>query len=214
MDRAQRSTHPAAPRALLPQLILLVFVSLHADPEMKIFGFEQFRKLLTDPYSLGVLGQTLVIGAETTALCLLLGLPLAWMFVRSPPWLRGVLILIILMPLLTSVVVRTFAWIVILGRLGIVNSLLTTLGVIEPSPARAFDRRRLILIDAADRLRTAVEDVPVFGVWIVGKPGWRRVRDIAALPRVPKGGDAILEPSNHLRFFKKNGECLDAPDDR
>jgi putative spermidine/putrescine transport system permease protein len=112
-------------------LILLVFVSLHADPEMKIFGFDQFRKFLTDPYSLRVLGQTLVIGAETTALCLLLGFPLAWVFVRSPPWLRGVLILIVLMPLLTSVVVRTFAWIVILGRLGIVNTLLTTLGVID-----------------------------------------------------------------------------------
>jgi putative spermidine/putrescine transport system permease protein len=112
-------------------LILLIFVSLHADPEMKIFGFDQFRKFLTDPYSLKVLGQTLVIGFETTALCLLLGFPLAWLFVRSPGWLRGVLILIILLPLLTSVVVRTFAWIVILGRLGIVNSLLMTLGLID-----------------------------------------------------------------------------------
>jgi putative spermidine/putrescine transport system permease protein len=112
-------------------LILLIFVSLHTDPEMKIFGFDQFRKFLTDPYSLKVLGQTLVIGAETTALCLLLGFPLAWLFVRSPGWLRGVLILIILLPLLTSVVVRTFAWIVILGRLGIVNSVLMTLGLID-----------------------------------------------------------------------------------
>ncbi len=112
-------------------LILLIFVSLHADPEMKRFGFDQFRKFLSDPYSLKVLGQTLVIGAETTALCLLLGFPLAWLFVRSPGWLRSVLILIILLPLLTSVVVRSFAWIVILGRLGIVNSALMTLGLID-----------------------------------------------------------------------------------
>ncbi len=112
-------------------LILLIFVSLHADPEMKRFGFNQFGKFLSDPYSLKVLGQTLVIGAETTALCLLLGFPFAWLFVRSPGWLRNVLILIILLPLLTSVVVRTFAWIVILGRLGIVNSALTTLGLID-----------------------------------------------------------------------------------
>jgi putative spermidine/putrescine transport system permease protein len=111
-------------------LLLLIFVSLHADPEMKRFGLDQFRKFLSDPYSLKVLGQTLVIGAETTALCLLLGFPLAWLYVRSPGWLRGVLILIILLPLLTSVVVRTFAWIVILGRLGIVNSALMTLGLI------------------------------------------------------------------------------------
>jgi putative spermidine/putrescine transport system permease protein len=112
-------------------LLLLIFVSLHTDPEMKRFGFDQFHKFLSDPYSLKVLGQTLVIGAETTALCLLLGFPLAWLYVRSPGWLRGVLILIILLPLLTSVVVRTFAWIVILGRLGIVNSALMTLGLID-----------------------------------------------------------------------------------
>jgi putative spermidine/putrescine transport system permease protein len=112
-------------------LLLLIFVSLHADPEMKRFGLDQFRKFLSDPYSLKVLGQTLVIGAETTTLCLLLGFPLAWLYVRSPGWLRGVLILIILLPLLTSVVVRTFAWIVILGRLGIVNSALMTLGLID-----------------------------------------------------------------------------------
>src|ERR1019366_10250538 len=59
------------------------------------------------------------------------GCLLAWRFVRSPGWLRGVVILIILLPLLTSVVVRTFAWIVILGRLGIVNSALMTLGLID-----------------------------------------------------------------------------------
>src|SRR5208282_4903539 len=112
-------------------LILLIFVSLHADPEMERFGFGQFRKFLSDPYSLKVLGQTLLIGAETTALCLLLGFPLAWLFARSPGWLRSVLILIILLPLLTSVVVRTFAWIVILGRLGIVNSALMSLGLID-----------------------------------------------------------------------------------
>src|SRR3974377_176995 len=112
-------------------LLMLIFVSLHTDIEMKQIGLDQFRKFLSDPYSLSVLGQTLLIGAETTALCLLLGFPLAWLFIRSPSGLRGVLILVILLPLLTSVVVRTFAWIVILGRLGIVNSALMTLGLID-----------------------------------------------------------------------------------
>lgn len=111
-------------------LVLLVFVSLHADPEMRSFGLNQFSRFLSDPYSLKVLGRTLAIGAATTASCLVLGFPLAWLFTHSPGWSRSVLILIILLPLLTSVVVRTFAWIVILGRLGIVNSALITLGLI------------------------------------------------------------------------------------
>jgi putative spermidine/putrescine transport system permease protein len=78
-----------------------------------------------------VLGSTLAIGGEVTALCLVLGYPLAWLYVRGPGWARTILILIVLLPLLTSVVVRTFAWIVILGRLGIVNSTLIALGFIN-----------------------------------------------------------------------------------
>ena len=112
-------------------LFLLVFVSLHADPDMRTFGLHQFGRFLYDPFSLKVLGRTLAIGAATTALCLVLGFPLAYLFTRSPSWLRSVLILIVLLPLLTSVVVRTFAWIVILGRLGIINSVLLTLGLID-----------------------------------------------------------------------------------
>jgi putative spermidine/putrescine transport system permease protein len=126
-------------------LILLIFVSLHADPELKHFGFDQFHRFLGDPYSLKVLGQTLVIGAEVAALCLLLGYPLAWLFVRSPGWLRGALMLVILLPLLTSVVVRTFAWIVILGRLGIVNSTLITLGLIDAPLRLLYSEGGLVL---------------------------------------------------------------------
>ena len=72
-----------------------------------------------------MLGSTLLIGVEVTALCLRarlsdgLALP-----PRRVARCRRVIILIVLLPLLTSVVVRTFAWIVILGRQGIVNSTL------------------------------------------------------------------------------------------
>jgi putative spermidine/putrescine transport system permease protein len=66
-----------------------------------------------------------------TAVCLVLGYPLAWLYVRAPGWLQTMLTLVTLLPLLTSVVVRTFAWIVILGRQGIVNETLLALGLID-----------------------------------------------------------------------------------
>ena len=115
----------------LAPLAILLFVSLHTDESMKAFGFTQYAKFLFDPFSLRVLGHTLWIGVEVTALCLLLGLPMAWAYVRAPGWAQAVLILVILLPLLTSVVVRTFSWIVILGRQGIINSSLSALGVID-----------------------------------------------------------------------------------
>jgi putative spermidine/putrescine transport system permease protein len=60
-----------------------------------------------------------------------LGFPLAWAATRVAPWMRSVMMLVVLLPLLTSVVVRTFAWIVILGRQGIVNQSLLGLGLID-----------------------------------------------------------------------------------
>src|SRR3954470_8489977 len=119
----------------LAPLMLLFFISLYTDTTMTHFGLAQYAKFLLDPFSLKVLGSTLWLGVQVTALCLLLGFPLAWLYVRVPSWLQGALMLIVLLPLLTSVVVRTFAWIVILGRQGIVNTVLLNLGVID-SPLR------------------------------------------------------------------------------
>jgi putative spermidine/putrescine transport system permease protein len=112
-------------------LALLALVSLYADAQMSRFGLDQYARFLLDPFSLRVLASTLWLGVKVTALCLLLGYPLAWAYVRAPRWAQGVLMLIIILPLLTSVVVRTFAWIVILGRQGIVNSTLMSLGLAD-----------------------------------------------------------------------------------
>jgi putative spermidine/putrescine transport system permease protein len=119
----------------LAPLLILIFVSLHTDTSMARMGLTEYAKFLLDPFSLGVLVHTLWIGVEVTGLCLLLGFPMAWAYVRSPRWAQAALILVILLPLLTSVVVRTFAWIVILGRQGIVNTALLDLGLID-SPLR------------------------------------------------------------------------------
>jgi putative spermidine/putrescine transport system permease protein len=116
-------------------LVMLIVVSFYADPEMTRFGIGEYTRFLSDSYSLGVLGSTLLLGFEVMAICLLLGFPLAVLFTRVPPWAKSLLLAAILLPLLTSVVVRTFAWIVILGRQGVVNSALLSLGWID-SPLR------------------------------------------------------------------------------
>lgn len=112
-------------------LALLVVMSFYTDTALTGFGLTQYARFLLDPFSLRVLGATLWLGVEVTALTLLLGLPLAILFGRAPGWLQSILTLLVLLPLLTSVVVRTFAWIVILGRQGIVNSTLLSLGLID-----------------------------------------------------------------------------------
>ena len=129
----------------LAPLLLLVVISFYATPELKSFGFDQYVKIATDGFTLPVLFDTLWLGLQTTLLCLLLGYALAWCYVRSPGSLQKLLMLAILMPLLTSVVVRTFAWVVILGRQGIVNSVLADFGWIDAPLKLLYTRGGLIV---------------------------------------------------------------------
>ena len=127
----------AAPLALfflvffVAPLVQLFVLSLHNDTAGVVWGIGQYVHFLTDPFSLSVLGSTLLLGAEVTALCLVLGFPIAWLYHRVGSRAQTLIVLIVLLPLLTSVVVRTFAWIVILGRQGIINSTLLSIGAID-----------------------------------------------------------------------------------
>jgi len=116
-------------------LALLGAVSLYNDPTLTTAGVTQYVKFLTDRFNLAVLGQTLWLGLLATVLALAIGYPLAYICTVAPAALQRVLVLVIVLPLLTSAVVRTFAWVVILGRQGIVNGLLAAVGLVD-TPVR------------------------------------------------------------------------------
>ncbi len=78
-----------------------------------------------------VMGITLSIGATVTASCLLLALPLAYWLARMPPGRANLLLLLVLVPFWTSVLVRSYAWMALLERHGIINNLLIWLGALD-----------------------------------------------------------------------------------
>ena len=110
-------------------LLLLATVSLYDDTDLTRIGGSQWVKFLADPFYLSVIAQILQLGGVVVAATAALSLPLALVFCASGPAVQRLLLLIIIMPLLTSVVVRTFAWIVILGREGVINQTLLALGL-------------------------------------------------------------------------------------
>ena len=116
-------------------LALLGAVSFYNDPTMTTPGVAQYVKFVTDRFNMAVLGQTLWLGLLATAVALVVGYPLAYIYMVAPAALQRVLMLVIVLPLLTSAVVRTFAWVVILGRQGIVNTALIALGLVD-TPVR------------------------------------------------------------------------------
>jgi putative spermidine/putrescine transport system permease protein len=110
-------------------LLLLLGISFYDDTDLTRVGGSQWVKFFTDPFYLSVIGRTLQLGAVTVLATTLLSFPLALVFCASRPGVQRLLLLIIIMPLLTSVVVRTFAWIVILAREGVINQTLLALGL-------------------------------------------------------------------------------------
>lgn len=153
-SRLLRGWHLTLPLALffaafvLVPLALLAVVSLHDDPTITRVGVAQYAKFLTDRFNLEVLAQTLVLGLETTLVALAVGYPLAYLHTLAPRGLQRVLIVVIVLPLLTSAVVRTFAWVVILGRQGIVNGALIGLGLID-APVKLLYTRWAVVVALA-----------------------------------------------------------------
>ena len=93
----------------LTPLALLLILSFQTTPEGTSYGLTQYKFFLTDDFSMGVLGSTLLLGLKVTIVCLIFGYPIALVYMRSTSTVRSVILLIVLLPLLTSVVVRTFA---------------------------------------------------------------------------------------------------------
>lgn len=115
----------------LAPFLLLFGVSFFNDDQITQPGFAQWIKFFGDPFHYKVIADTLLLGAKTVAATVIVGYPLALVFIDLGPRLQRVLTFIIVMPLLLSVVVRTFAWIVVLGHEGVINGLLLRFGVIH-----------------------------------------------------------------------------------
>jgi putative spermidine/putrescine transport system permease protein len=109
--------------------LILLGISFYADAEQTRLGLDSWLKFYTDAFYLKVIFDTLKLGVLAVVATTILAYPLALVFRSASPRMQRVLIFIILMPLLTSVVIRTFAWIVILAREGVVNQTLMALGL-------------------------------------------------------------------------------------
>ena len=124
----------ALPATLLVALFLglpvLATFATTVDPAEPAANYAQF---FGSRFRMTVLWRTMEVALVTTAVSLLIGFPTAWVVARSSPRVKSVLIIAAVFPLLTGVVVRSFAWLIILGKNGILNDFLIWIGAIaEP----------------------------------------------------------------------------------
>ena len=95
------------------------------------FSLQLYIDFFKDSYFMAVLGRTLSISLIVTIFCAVLGLPAAYVISGVSKKWRGILIALTLFPLLTNSVIRSFAWITILGKNGVINNLLMMFSVIN-----------------------------------------------------------------------------------
>ena len=108
---------------------LLVGLSV-ADVDGKI-SVDHYARLFEGELYTKVLLITLKVAAWTTAFAIIAGYPVAYLLANVKSSLRNTLIIWVLLPFWTSFLVRTFAWLVLLGRKGAINDLLIALGIID-----------------------------------------------------------------------------------
>ena len=98
-----------------------------------------YVRATTTPVYLQTLAITFQIAVWTTLLAILAGYPVAYLLATSRIRTREALTLLVLMPFWTSFLVRTFAWMILLGRNGVVNRLLVSLGIVEAPLSLIFN---------------------------------------------------------------------------
>ncbi|HWE03886.1 MAG TPA: ABC transporter permease [Tepidisphaeraceae bacterium] len=110
---------------VLPTLILLVYSFFRGgNGEVEpAFTFANYAKCFRAPYP-AVFGWSLAYAALTTALCALIGYPVAFYIGRSSPARRNRLLMLIMIPFATSFLIRTYAWMTLLSHDGLVMYLL------------------------------------------------------------------------------------------
>ncbi|HWC02339.1 MAG TPA: ABC transporter permease [Methylomirabilota bacterium] len=132
-----------------PLGILLVYSFYESRPGgvmIPAFTLAQYRRFLGDPFYLYVLWRTVLLGLWVTAWCIVLGYPLAYVLARTRSrTVRSVLVTLLLVPLMTSVVVRSYGWMILLANNGLINKALLALGLTSAPVQLLFNTTGVVI---------------------------------------------------------------------
>jgi putative spermidine/putrescine transport system permease protein len=139
-----------APSLLLLLLVFLVPIGWFLTASLGELGSftdirEEAEAVLGSRAVLGAILNTNWIALVVTLLVLLIGYPVAWVLTRARGLAFTLILVCIVLPYFTSVIVRTYAWMVLLGRNGLINQALLNLGLIEEPLALMYNRTGVVI---------------------------------------------------------------------
>ncbi len=116
---------------VVPGAILFVYSFCERDEVGGVvysFTLQNYTRVF-DPVYLRIFGRSIGYAAVTTALCVIIGYPVAYYIARVEEKVRNILLLLVMVPFWTSFLIRTYAWITILKQEGLLNSLVQAMGL-------------------------------------------------------------------------------------
>ncbi|HYB42848.1 MAG TPA: ABC transporter permease [Candidatus Methylomirabilis sp.] len=122
-------------------LLGILFRSVHKTD----YTLEFYRHVFRTPVYLTVIWLTFRTAAVVTAICLVIGYPLAYVLARARPRMARLLVIVVVLPFFTSIIVRTYAWMVLLGRNGIVNQYLMDLHLVRAPLALLYNPSGVVI---------------------------------------------------------------------
>jgi putative spermidine/putrescine transport system permease protein len=135
---------PAA-AVLIIAFIYPVFHFLLRSFSDPVWGLQNFLTLIDQPIFERALANTVVVSGTVTLFCVVLGYPLAYTIANAGPRLRRLLVFAVLVPFWSSLLVRTFAWMVLLQQNGLINHVLLNLGLTDAPVSLIYNRIGVVI---------------------------------------------------------------------
>ena len=114
---------------IIPIIMIMAFsfVSKETDGSLQI-SFANFARAF-DPIYISVLGRSLKIAIEATIICFIMGYPMAMILAKMEPKYRTFAVMLFVVPMWMNFLLRTYAWMTILGKNGVLNGILSFFGL-------------------------------------------------------------------------------------
>lgn len=123
---------------VLPALLFLLIIYVYPLAKMILmslfdpdFTLKHYQEFISTSVYIKVFYNTIKISFFSTLICLVVGYPVSFLLASVSPKTRGLMIIFVIIPFWISLLVRNYAWMVLLGRNGIFNSMLLELGLIS-----------------------------------------------------------------------------------
>ena len=113
---------------LIPLLIVLFFSFTVETSEGYSFSLENYTRLMNSQYA-HIFYKSIQLAGLTTVACLILGYPVAYIISKISPSRRNLVIMLFIVPMWMNFLLRTYAWLPILGKNGFVNNFLANFGI-------------------------------------------------------------------------------------